>query len=79
MFVILSILISPKIKFDSNNITSYSSPIIKADSISFLGINNSHYKVLNQFMVLLTNYGREVFWAIAIILLFVLGGWTGLH
>jgi membrane-associated phospholipid phosphatase len=28
-------------------------------------------------MVLLTNYGREVFWPIAIILLFVLGGWTG--
>ncbi len=28
-------------------------------------------------MVLLTNYGREVFWPVAIILLFVLGGWTG--
>jgi hypothetical protein len=28
-------------------------------------------------MILLTNYGREVFWPIAIILLFVLGGWTG--
>jgi undecaprenyl-diphosphatase len=28
-------------------------------------------------MILLTNYGREVFWPIAIILLFALGGWTG--
>ena len=28
-------------------------------------------------MVLLTNYGREVFWPIAIILLFVLDGWIG--
>jgi membrane-associated phospholipid phosphatase len=28
-------------------------------------------------MVLLTNYGKEVFWPVAIILLFVLGGWTG--
>jgi undecaprenyl-diphosphatase len=28
-------------------------------------------------MILLTRYGREVFWPIAIILLFVLGGWTG--
>ncbi len=28
-------------------------------------------------MILLTNYGREVFWPVAIILLFILGGWTG--
>ena len=28
-------------------------------------------------MISLTKYGREVFWPIAIILLFVLGGWTG--
>ena len=78
LFVILSILISPKFKFNgSGNNNSYSSPIIRADSISFLDINNSHSKVLNQLMVLLTRYGREVFWPIAIILLFALGGWTG--
>jgi undecaprenyl-diphosphatase len=76
-FVILSILVSPKIKFNGSNITSYSSPIVRADSISFLEVNNSHSKVLNQLMILLTNYGREVFWPVAIILLFVLGGWTG--
>jgi hypothetical protein len=28
-------------------------------------------------MILLTNYGREVFWPVAIILLFALGVWTG--
>jgi undecaprenyl-diphosphatase len=33
--------------------------------------------MINQLMILLTNYGREVFWPVAIILLFVLGGWTG--
>jgi undecaprenyl-diphosphatase len=33
--------------------------------------------MINGLMILLTNYGREVFWPIAIILLFVLGGWTG--
>jgi undecaprenyl-diphosphatase len=77
LFVILSILVSPKIKFNGSNNNGYSLPIVRADSISFLDINNSHSKVLNQFMVLLTNYGREVFWPIAIILLFVLGGWTG--
>jgi undecaprenyl-diphosphatase len=76
LFTILSILVSPKLKFDGDN-TSYSSPIIRADSLSFLDINNSHSKVLNQLMILLTNYGREVFWPVAVILLFALGGWTG--
>jgi len=28
-------------------------------------------------MILLTQFGREVFWPIVILLLFVLGGWTG--
>jgi membrane-associated phospholipid phosphatase len=28
-------------------------------------------------MIWLTQFGREIFWPIAIILLFVLGGWTG--
>jgi hypothetical protein len=28
-------------------------------------------------MILLTQYGREVVWSIAIILLFIIGGWTG--
>jgi undecaprenyl-diphosphatase len=81
LFIILSILISPKLKFNSGdsdgNNSSYSSPIIRADSLSFLDINNSHSKVLNQLMILLTSYGREVFWPVAVILLFVLGGWTG--
>jgi hypothetical protein len=81
LFVILSILVSPKIKFNGTSNNSYSSPspspVIKADSITFLDVNNSHSKILNQLMILLTNYGREVFWPIAIILLFVLGGWTG--
>jgi undecaprenyl-diphosphatase len=76
LFTILSIVVSPKLKFDGDN-TVYSSPIIRADSLSFLDINNSHSKVLNQLMILLTNYGREVFWPVAVILLFVLGGWTG--
>ena len=78
LFVILSIMVSPKIRFNgSNNNSGYSSPIVRADSTSFLQINNSHSQVLNQLMILLTKYGREVFWPVAIILLFVLGGWTG--
>ena len=80
LFILLSVVVSPKLQFDSaHNSTnnSYSLPIIKADTLSFLDINNSHSKALNQLMILLTSYGREVFWPVAIILLFVLGGWTG--
>jgi len=66
-------MVSPKFNFSRTD----SSPVIRADSITFLDINNSHSKTLNQLMVLLTKYGREVFWPIAIILLFVLCGWTG--
>jgi membrane-associated phospholipid phosphatase len=80
LFILLSVVVSPKLQFDgAHNSTnnSYSLPIIKADTLSFLDINNSHSKALNQLMILLTSYGREVFWPVAIILLFVLGGWTG--
>jgi undecaprenyl-diphosphatase len=81
LFIALSILISPRFNFNSrgnsSNANIYSSPIVRADSLAFLHINSSHYKMINQLMILLTNYGREVFWPVAIILLFVLGGWTG--
>jgi membrane-associated phospholipid phosphatase len=68
-------LVSPKVGF--NNTTNNNSPIDKVDSSAFLNINNSHYQALNKVMIWLTNYGREIFWPVAIILLFVFGGWTG--
>jgi membrane-associated phospholipid phosphatase len=75
LFILIAILVSPKIGF--NNATNNNSPISKADSSAFLNINNSHYQALNKVMIWLTNYGREIFWPVAIILLFVFGGWTG--
>jgi membrane-associated phospholipid phosphatase len=82
LVILIAILVSPKIRFNvTNNINTVNnyrnSPILKADFIAFLDINNSHSKYLNQLMVLLTEYGREVFWPITIVLLFVAGGWTG--
>ncbi len=68
-------MVSPKIGF--NNIINHRSPIAKFDSLAFLDINNSHYLAFNQIMIWLTKFGREIFWPIVIILLFVLGGWTG--
>jgi membrane-associated phospholipid phosphatase len=68
-------LVSPKIGF--NNIINHRSPVAKFDSLAFLDINNSHYPVFNQIMIWLSKFGREIFWPVAIILLFILGGWTG--
>ena len=75
LFILIAILVSPKVGF--NNATSNNSPINKADSSAFLNINNSHYQAFNKVMIWLTNYGREIFWPVAIILLFVFGGWIG--
>ena len=78
LFIALSILISPRLNFNSSgNSSNTNSPIVRADALAFLQINSSHYSMINQVILLLTNYGREVFWPVAIILLFVLGGWTG--
>jgi undecaprenyl-diphosphatase len=74
LFILIATLVSPKVDFNSDN---NKSQIIKTDSSALLYVNNSHSKTFDKLMVLLTKYGREVFWPIAIILLFVLGGWTG--
>ena len=74
LFLLTAIIASPKGAFnnDTNN-----TPIGKAEFSVFLNINNSHYPALNEIMIWLTEFGREVFWPISIIFLFVLGGWTG--
>ncbi len=65
-FIVLAAIVSLK-----------DSPISAADKAAFLAINNSHSQSLNEFMILLSQYGREVFWIITIILLFIFGGWSG--
>ena len=71
VFVILAILVSPRVNGSAN------SQITKQDYVGFLKISNSHYHSLNEFMVIMSKYGREVVWSLTIILLFVFGGWTG--
>jgi membrane-associated phospholipid phosphatase len=70
-FILFSLMVSPKFNHNANSL------LISKDTYAFLKINNSHYPAFNQFMILLTQYGREVVWSIAIILLFIIGGWTG--
>lgn len=66
-FVILAAIVSVK---DSN-------PIFPGDRAAFLSINNSHLPLINGFMIMLTQYGREAFWIVTAILLFAFGGWSG--
>ena len=74
LFLLIAALVSPKIGFNN---ASNNSPVSRADSTAFLEVNNSHSHSLNKLMIWSTKYGREVFWPIVIILLFVFGGWTG--
>jgi undecaprenyl-diphosphatase len=71
LFILLALLVSPGINHNADT------PIIHADNLAFLQLNNLHHSFFNQFMIWMTMYGREVVWSIAIILLFVIGGWTG--
>jgi len=73
-FILFGVLVSPRVNF---NVVNNNSPMIRIDSSAFSIINSSHSQALNQLMISLSKYGREVFWPIAIMLLFVLGGWTG--
>jgi membrane-associated phospholipid phosphatase len=65
-FIVLALVISPKSNLKSNSLTNN-------DNILFLRINNSHFQVLNQIMIYLSWYGREVFWLLTILILFIFG------
>ncbi|MEO9363119.1 MAG: hypothetical protein ABI348_04385, partial [Nitrososphaera sp.] len=65
-FLVLAILVSPRVNPASN------SGVVKYDSSAFLAVNNSHLSSpFNQFMILLTEYGREAVWIATGVLIFV--------
>ncbi len=71
IFVLLAALVSPKIA------QSGKSQIAAADTALFVKVNDSHFSPLNSLMILLTEYGREVVWALVMILFFIFGRHTG--
>ena len=70
--MLLAGLVSPRLTSYSN-----SSPFLKADSWIFLQVNNLHSSIFNKLMIWLSEYGREVFWIVVIVLLFILDGGSG--
>ena len=72
LFVLIAAILSPRVN------PYITSSIAKSDIIAFLDVNNTHYNpTFNKLMIWLTQFGREVFWPISIIILFIFGGWTG--
>lgn len=70
-FVFLAILVSPKIAQNAG------SPATSADTLLFVKVNDSHFPPLNSLMIMLTEYGREVVWALVMIAFFVFGRHVG--
>jgi membrane-associated phospholipid phosphatase len=73
VFIVLCFLVSPRIGggVPISHLTKY-------DYTLFLKTNELHYSsFLNQFMIWVTLYGKEVFWIVTIILMYALGGRTG--
>ena len=73
-FIILAVMISPRIVDNTNGMTS---AIEESDKLIYLQVNEPHFEPLNQIMLLFSQYGRGVVWTLAGVLLFVFGGWTG--
>lgn len=70
LFVLLALAVSPKLEWNDS--------LVAKDNLLFLTVNNSHSGlVLNELMIWMTLYGREIVWIIIIIMFFVFGGWLG--
>lgn len=70
-FIIFALLVSPKLDL------GFTRPLRDVDTKVFLQINKQHYAPLDQFMILITQLGRELVWPIVIVVLFTFGGATG--
>jgi undecaprenyl-diphosphatase len=70
-FIIFALLVSPKLDL------GFPRPLREVDTKVFLQINKQHYAPLDQFMILITQFGRELVWPIVIVILFTSGGDTG--
>jgi len=70
IFVLLALSISPRF--------NWSDSLVAKDYSLFLTVNSLHYGlVLNELMIWMTLYGREIVWIVVIIIFFVFGGWLG--
>ena len=70
IFVLLAISVSPRINERSS--------LVAKDYSLFLTVNNLHYGlVLNELMIWMTLYGRDIVWIMVIVMFFIFGGLLG--
>jgi membrane-associated phospholipid phosphatase len=69
IFVLLVLSLSPRFNWNDS--------LVAKDYSLFLTLNNSHYGLMNDLMIRMTLYGREIVWIIVIIMFFIFGGWLG--
>lgn len=70
IFIIIGITVSPKLGYQVPSVISFD------ESVSSL-IYNSHYEPIDEFMTLLSNYGREIVWLGVIVFMGIFAGWKG--
>ena len=70
-FIVLALLVSPKLDI------GFARPLREEDTKVFFQVNKQHHAPLDQFMILVTQFGRELVWPIVIVVLFMFGGATG--
>ena len=70
-FIIFALLVSPKLDI------GFARPLREEDTKVFFQVNKQHPVPLDQFMILVTQFGRELVWPIVIVVLFMFGGATG--
>lgn len=73
VFCVIALIVSPRLN------VGLSLSIIREDTMFFLQLNKEqlHYTILDQFMILMTQYGRELVWPMTILFLFIFGGAVG--
>jgi hypothetical protein len=54
-FLVIAALVSPRINETESSFSEW-------DSTAYLAINDAHYRPFDQFMILLTEFGREIVW-----------------
>lgn len=70
IFVIIGITVSPKLGYQVPSVINF-------DELVSSLIYHSHYEPMDEFMILLSNYGREIVWLGVIVFMGIFAGWKG--
>lgn len=69
-FIIMGVMLSPKVGYQNQG-------VIEFDEAMSSFIYNSHFNLINYFMIVLSTYGREIVWAAVIVFMSIFTGWKG--